>query len=503
MKKIKKLLAMIMAMTMVLGMAMTVSAAESTSALVTVDVGEAEDVDDFALYYDQIVVADTTSVDGWKYVDAYANYFADISIEDLVSIVTNSQSGSAENGTLTTSAALAKALEDSKSTVQTRGTAITNKLSFNAEAGGLYVIIPQATGDTYSPTLVYVPVNHTDPITVKAKGAADQVVKKVDAGGESVAPGDIVKYTVEVAYPYISANHTNPSFKITDTLTNGTVIDEDPSRPITVTNAGIVGTGYSIEVSPDKATITIDVKYAPENVGKTISIEYYVRVSESVTSDNPLKNKVSSELTIEPGETTKTEYVVISNPVKVEFNKVSEDNNETLQGAVFAVYKGLTSDGTENDTLVSIFADAASVEGITLPGEYKDKAALLKADGAADGKLVVTGLDGQEKYYVVEIIAPDGYKVDNTPHALIGGGADTPAYSTDSETDPETGVTTITTEYFFKDFQVNGDKITNTKLSSLPSTGGIGTTIFTIGGCAIMIAAAALYFVNRRKSEEN
>ena len=41
----------------------------------------------------------------------------------------------------------------------------------------------------------------------------------------------------------------------------------------------------------------------------------------------------------------------------------------------------------------------------------------------------------------------------------------------------------------------------NTELSSLPSTGGIGTTIFTIGGCAIMIAAASLFFVSRRKSE--
>ena len=42
--------------------------------------------------------------------------------------------------------------------------------------------------------------------------------------------------------------------------------------------------------------------------------------------------------------------------------------------------------------------------------------------------------------------------------------------------------------------------IQNTRLSSLPSTGGIGTTIFTIGGCAIMIIAAGLYFASRRKT---
>ena len=44
--------------------------------------------------------------------------------------------------------------------------------------------------------------------------------------------------------------------------------------------------------------------------------------------------------------------------------------------------------------------------------------------------------------------------------------------------------------------------IKNTKLASLPSTGGIGTTIFTIGGCAIMIIAAGLFFATRRKAEK-
>lgn len=47
---------------------------------------------------------------------------------------------------------------------------------------------------------------------------------------------------------------------------------------------------------------------------------------------------------------------------------------------------------------------------------------------------------------------------------------------------------------------VAGTEIPNTKISELPSTGGIGTTIFTIGGCAIMIVAAGLFFISRRKS---
>ena len=47
---------------------------------------------------------------------------------------------------------------------------------------------------------------------------------------------------------------------------------------------------------------------------------------------------------------------------------------------------------------------------------------------------------------------------------------------------------------------VDAGNFVNTKLSALPSTGGIGTTIFTIGGCVVMIAAAGLFFATRKKS---
>ena len=37
---------------------------------------------------------------------------------------------------------------------------------------------------------------------------------------------------------------------------------------------------------------------------------------------------------------------------------------------------------------------------------------------------------------------------------------------------------------------------------ALPETGGIGTTIFTVGGCAIKVVAAALFFMNKKKHEK-
>ncbi len=91
-----------------------------------------------------------------------------------------------------------------------------------------------------------------------------------------------------------------------------------------------------------------------------------------------------------------------------------------------------------------------------------------------------------------------------------------PAYvKTESTVEESTTITTSNpgsgTASTIKEVTVNNGVVTaekdatdipNTKLASLPSTGGIGTTIFTIGGCAIMIAAAALFFATRRKNEK-
>ena len=84
-----------------------------------------------------------------------------------------------------------------------------------------------------------------------------------------------------------------------------------------------------------------------------------------------------------------------------------------------------------------------------------------------------------ELQHLKETKAPKGYSI-----------------NTDGKTIPlsQTGVATAIIQ--------NNDKLNDTKLSALPSTGGIGTTIFTIGGCAIMIVAAGLFFATRRKTQK-
>ncbi len=505
MKKVKKLLAMIMAMTMVLGMAMTVSAAENDTN-VNVTVGDSADA--ITLYKIQIVEADTSEPHGWVYTDGYRNLADEVSIKELIEIAKGDTNGNAQDGTLTGSDELAALLESLKTNAMVDANKM-NGNSFSATSAGLYVIFPEKEGWTFSPTLVYVPVGSSTPISVQVKGAPDQIKKElVGDEGQSVSAGDVIQYEVTAKYPYISANYTNPSFKITDTLTNASLlVDSTHTVEVKVNGTALDSEAYTVTGNTGDDTLTINFvseQYDRTKAGDDITITYWIKVSDTVSAESPLENKVTSDLKLTPdGDSTKTEYKVVSTPVKATINKVDSENSAELTGSVFALYKGKANDQID-DTLIAIIADAVNTEGITLPSDYADYSNLFVADGTADGIIIFNGLDAQADYYVREIVAPTGYSIDGIDHQLVAGGVASVETKSDDDADGD-GVETITTTYKFNDFKVsqNGNNVPNTKLSSLPSTGGIGTTIFTIGGCAIMIAAAALYFASKKKSEEN
>ena len=328
--------------------------------------------------------------------------------------------------------------------------------------------------------LAYVPVDSTANVIVTAKGEENQVRKEISSDGQSVAAGDIVKYTVNANYPFYSSNYKDVLFKVTDTLTNANFLI-DATHPVTVTINGapaVARTDYTVSDSNETDTLTVNFNYDYNKAGATVEITYYAKVSESVSSESPLKNKVTSETaSTHNGTPTKTEYIVVSTPVKATIKKVDlTDSKITLEGAVFELHRVVNG----KDTVV--------------------------ATATTDDKGIATfnGLDAQDTtYYIVETQAPSGYKIDGIDgieHHLSGATANEPTINTVKNS--ETKITTITTTYTFTDF---GDKgittITNTKLSALPSTGGIGTTIFTIAGCVIMIAAAGLFFASRKKSD--
>lgn len=507
MKKMKKLFAMLLTLAMVFGMSMT-SFAAGTGKTTTITVKNANGA---ALKYAQIVEADqTNSITGWKFVnDEYANAFKtafnvttnDEAITKLIELGklevnpnSNAAAGKINTGVVDTvelGKQLATALNNI--TLSNVTTITANSDSFeltSAATAGLYLITASKTGHTYNPMMAYVAFdkNQTDgsvvAAEVEAKGAEDQIRKSIvsvegNDQGDSVMTGDVIPYEVTVSYPYYPADATDTTFKVTDTVENATL-----NKDVTITVAGdsLESSKYTITYNSTEAptSMTINFAYDSALAGKEVVIRYTATVSD-IKAGQQVKNTAKSESN---GKYTIAE--VISGSAEFTLVKVdSKDNTKALNGAEFILY---------------VEAANGNVTLDNLNGKYK---AVETKETDADGKITFKGLDVDKTYYVVETKAPAGYSIDKTPLLLTGATKSTATPIVEELTDNnKVKYTKITTTTTVTNYTNNKVKISNTKLSALPSTGGIGTTIFTIAGCVIMIAAAGLFFASRKKTNK-
>lgn len=136
------------------------------------------------------------------------------------------------------------------------------------------------------------------------------------------------------------------------------------------------------------------------------------------------------------------------------------DDQKGLDGAEFALY-GEDDVTVAGDSTVTVNPDAE---------------AIWTGASANGGHATIGGLD-EGTYYLVETKAPDGYVKSDTPlKIVIPADADGTTYMVD----------------------------VNFANTLIPHTGGMGTTMFTLGGAAILAAAGVLFIYSRktRKDQE-
>lgn len=490
MKKIKKIMAMLLAMVMVLGMTVTASAAEGTGKISVIGNG----INDKAkITYGKIVEENRESIHGWKFVDPVKQTFVDAwnekantkldadgviaALIELGKVEKIKNNDYAKSGLTNPNAVFAAALE------AVVGSATEELTESNTNEKGLYVVNVENEGYSFLPMAAYINVAKDD-VTIQAKGFENQINKTVEGTGNSVAPGDEVNYTITEQYLYIKPNAASKVFTITDTLTNGKF--KEGSLKVELWNRTgetkekelTVGTDYTVGEYGNTSTFTVDFggeKYNSGYAGKTVVITY-TAIAGAVTTDAPLSNHVASS--------NGTAKVVEVKPVSFKVIKLNEDD-EKLSGAVFTIYKQVEKN-TKGAVELTL-EDKRKVYGV--------KVVDMTATGE-NGEATINNLDAQGTYYVKETVAPDGYSLNDTAYELKGA----EATQNEDQTVNEDGVQYIKTTFTYTNF--NDQTVVDTKLSSLPSTGGIGTTIFTIGGCAIMVAAAALFFASRRKANK-
>ena len=399
--------------------------------------------------------------------------------------------------------------------------------------GSYLVVISGAENKIYNPLVVSVVYKNKDGKTAMDFNEVDvtdttnswakvsgtpKLDKKIVEGenkvkGNTVNIGDTVNYELSTTIPYYGGNH--PKFNIVDKL-NGLTYTEN-SLNVTADGKELTAvTDYTLTVNGAKNEITVDfVVNGAYTLNQYQSKALVVTYAATVNQDAALNGVANvNDATLNFTKDSKVDGKDGSSNDKT--YTYTFDIDGTAEGSLtkeLITKVGTTSSEQKvklNGAEFTLYTDAAleTVYGTAYPENEKFNGVVVTD---ANGQMTMTGLKAGT-YYLKETKAPDGYTLNDTVYTIvIDATIDETTGKLTAWSISVNGATISGDDHTVRStFTVTNDKpaiekvdkveIVNTKISNLPSTGGIGTTIFTIGGCVVMIAAAGLFFATRKKS---
>ena len=491
MKKMRKIFAVLLTLAMVLAMSMTAFAAEgaaatSTKGSITVSGLVPNEKTTVSIY--KVVV--------WKEAD---------SKWDLAEGITDQEVNLNANPVTVDWSEVAKK-RTSLTPVDTKTDVDATSVTFSNLDIGAYYVYAQSGKTTYNPMgeAVYEYGNDglmkpTDK-TITAKGEKYTLTKTFKDENTNtyqvVERGQEVPFTITAVFPSYDKDATDRAFQITDEPTGMKVTEitvkvgnETLKFGSDYTLVGVNGAadGAAITATADenqkvsvtaaedqKVRVRFNSSYIGTNnahAGQTVTVE----VKAQITNADTFANKATSD---KGNDTPNVEGKLGS----IAINKYDEKFKETpaksklLAGAEFSIAPVTANENNEKVTGSKIeFVYVGKVEGVSVykKATAEDTEEKVTKIVAEDGKVIAKGLDDGE-YAIVEEKAPKGYSVVPVDNATIVNG-----------TNPTVEV-----------------NVSDTQLHALPHTGGIGTTIFTIAGCLIMVTAAGLFFASRKRTNK-
>lgn len=315
------------------------------------------------------------------------------------------------------------------------------------------------------------------PVNVKTVEEDSKVGKEgVDAWGSTndADIGQTVNFKSTITAQAGAENYVFHD-KMSSGLTYGSVTG------ITLNGKTVDASNYTV-TAPATDGDTFDVTFTQAfcdtlKANDQIVISYTATVNEkAVIGGNGNEN--SSKLSYGDSTNTKTTPDSTTKTYTWSFDVLKYGNNDETKVLKDAKFVLMNKDKSKVATIVNgkftgwVDVPAAGEDGsITWPANTE-----LTTD--ANGKIEIKGLDA-DTYYLRETQAPAGYnKLANDVEVKIE-----PTESTDGKTLTLTAVTS---------------KINNNAGTELPSTGGIGTTIFYVLGSVLVIGAAVLLVTKKR-----
>lgn len=320
-------------------------------------------------------------------------------------------------------------------------------------------------------------------VTIKEKNTVPTFKKEVQNGeGNWVASntakiGDTVEFKSEFTigkgndYIYYFRDAMSPGL----TLNDGSIKVQVQAKD--ATTATEVTTGYSKVTSSTGDSFTFGLDFTKDFIeqyreGKVV-ITYSAVLNENANIDTSNSNDATltyNNKTLNGHTDTYTYQFDL-----VKYYTGADGNKKLLKDAEFKLYEGETG----GEAIKFIKNEAGTEYRVAKQGE----------DGAVDtiktletGKINIKGLD-KKTYYLEETKAPGGYNKlkERVTVDLIGGSNTATANDT---------------------FFTGGVQVENKSGTTLPSTGGVGTTLFYVIGGLLMVCAVVL-LVTKKRMEKN
>ena len=324
--------------------------------------------------------------------------------------------------------------------------------------------------------------SYDDEALIAEKNQTLTPPKKVASDSE-VQVGDKVTYTVTLT----DVKGTNLKAQIVDTMSKGLTYNNDAVLKATVKGTETTltkGTEYTESTETDDNNSTVvtweitAAQMTAMDVSDKIVVTYSATVNEKASIDGTERNTAISRYSEQKTDGTPVEVKTKNITVK----KVDE-SGKALKGAQFELYRTDANANPPADhvivKLTEMTAEEITAAGVTSPSAtthyYKVDTnssnttidmAVKDGDNYIYSSAMIFGLDEESTYFLKETKAPEGYNL------------------LPQEKQFEGSVDTVNVE--------------NRPGTELPSTGGIGTTIFYVVG-ALLVVGAGVVLVTRRK----